>query len=303
LEFKKGWPRETGINRFYLPASPVFGDIDGDTALECVISSWDLSSGYLYAWHADWTPYNGDTASSGLFATAPDPSMFNMPLIADIDGNGGAEIVASALPDAWMTVEKQTILAWDKEAQILPDWPLTVENSPEILKDYANTPVIGDLNGDGNVDLAMTTALGDLVFVNFSGIPYSESKSYSPMWRYNRRLNNCGKWTFITTDVPGHEYDRSTPENFTLYQNYPNPFNATTSISYSLSKPEDVVLEIFNLLGQKVIMETLGRQSPGLHRFDWEAVDSETLPLPSGVYFYRLKVGSGTITRKMLLLK
>lgn len=88
------------------------------------------------------------------------------------------------------------------------------------------------------------------------------------------------------------------PTEFALEQNYPNPFNPSTIISFATARKEQISLEVFNILGQKVatlVDETL---EAGRYEVRWES-DSQA----SGLYFYRLTTPSGTILRKMTLLK
>ena len=88
-------------------------------------------------------------------------------------------------------------------------------------------------------------------------------------------------------------------ENFRLLQNYPNPFNPLTVISWQLSAKSKIELNIYNLLGQKVITLLSQEQTAGFHQIEWNAVD-----MPSGVYFYQLKAGKNFVqTRKMILVK
>ena len=88
------------------------------------------------------------------------------------------------------------------------------------------------------------------------------------------------------------------PEEFSLSQNYPNPFNPTTEISYSLKQREQVKLTVFDLLGSEVAILVDGFQNPGMHAITFDAHD-----LISGVYYYQLRTGTGTITKKMVLMK
>ena len=86
--------------------------------------------------------------------------------------------------------------------------------------------------------------------------------------------------------------------DFRLEQNYPNPFNPSTMISYTLAKKSSVLLEIYSIIGQKVGTLVNGPQDPGAYHVRWTGPE-----LPSGVYFYRLKAGAFTETKKMLLLR
>jgi hypothetical protein len=70
---------------------------------------------------------------------------------------------------------------------------------------------------------------------------------------------------------------------FKLYQNYPNPFNPTTTMNYELPGRCDVVIRIFNTMGQMVTELYHGPQEAGLH-----AVDFDGTGMSAGIYFFRL---------------
>lgn len=109
----------------------------------------------------------------------------------------------------------------------------------------------------------------------------------------------AGVWKIPLSQITGIESDtRSTPGSFTLFQNYPNPFNPTTVISYQLPTNSYVTLKVFDILGRKVETLVDGRQEAGVHSVKFNGAG-----LSSGVYFYRLKGGKYSITRKLLLLK
>jgi len=105
----------------------------------------------------------------------------------------------------------------------------------------------------------------------------------------------------IPADVPTVMYrpgDPGVPDDFFLAQNYPNPFNPETHIDFTLPTEADVELEIVNVLGQKVATLFAGMLGAGSHAVTWNASSCA-----SGVYFYRLRAGSLTSSRKMVLLK
>ncbi len=85
---------------------------------------------------------------------------------------------------------------------------------------------------------------------------------------------------------------------FSLNQNYPNPFNPSTVIGYSISKPTNVRLSVYNILGEKVATLVNREEPQGKYSVKFNAEN-----LSSGVYFYKLEAGNFTQTRKMLLLK
>ncbi len=106
----------------------------------------------------------------------------------------------------------------------------------------------------------------------------------------------------ITTDIKAHT-EHPLPDNFALHQNYPNPFNPTTQISYLLPEAADVELSIFNVQGQQIRVLVKERQVAGNRQLQWDGRSDNGLRVASGVYVYRLRVGSFVKSRKMLLLK
>jgi len=96
-----------------------------------------------------------------------------------------------------------------------------------------------------------------------------------------------------------------------LIGNYPNPFNPTTTIHFSIEQNqqnEQIELEIYNLKGQKVKTlnchpERSRRIDIGLYGVTWNGTDENNQPVGSGIYFYKLKAGKYTSTKKMILLK
>ena len=88
------------------------------------------------------------------------------------------------------------------------------------------------------------------------------------------------------------------PTEFALQQNYPNPFNPTSVIEYSLPRSSHVLLELYNLLGQKIETLVNDVKAPGFYQ-----VEVNGAHLASGVYIYRLTAGQKTFVRKMALVK
>lgn len=90
----------------------------------------------------------------------------------------------------------------------------------------------------------------------------------------------------------------SVPSVFSLEQNYPNPFNPETKISFSIPQAGFVTVDVYSSLGQKV--STLVHEQ--LEQGSYSATFSGK-GLASGLYFYTLRVGNHSETKKMLLLQ
>lgn len=89
----------------------------------------------------------------------------------------------------------------------------------------------------------------------------------------------------------------------TLLQNHPNPFNPSTTIKYYLPENCSVLLEIFDVSGKRVACLVNEPQEMGQYVIDWNGQDQNGNSVSSGTYFYRLKAGKETISKKMVLLR
>ncbi len=88
------------------------------------------------------------------------------------------------------------------------------------------------------------------------------------------------------------------PAGVTLQQNYPNPFNGQTRIEYQLGSAAWVRLAVFDLLGREVAVLADERREAGLH-----AVTFDAGQVASGVYYYRLQVGTTVQTRGLIVVR
>lgn len=87
-------------------------------------------------------------------------------------------------------------------------------------------------------------------------------------------------------------------KEYKLSQNFPNPFNPSTDITFSIPVSTKVTLKIYDLAGKEVAELANGEFAVGNYLLTFNAVK-----LASGVYFYKLKAGSFTDTKKMVLVK
>ncbi|QQS38039.1 MAG: T9SS type A sorting domain-containing protein [Ignavibacteriales bacterium] len=88
------------------------------------------------------------------------------------------------------------------------------------------------------------------------------------------------------------------PKHFSLSQNYPNPFNPTTTIKVAIPVTQEIQLDVFNVLGEKVRTLYNGLANAGILTVEFDASN-----LSSGVYFYRLNAEQFSEVKKLLLLK
>ena len=91
------------------------------------------------------------------------------------------------------------------------------------------------------------------------------------------------------------------PDKYFLFQNYPNPFNPSTNIKYQIANNQlqQVNLKVFDNLGKEIATLVNEKQSPGTYEVNFDGSN-----LASGIYFYKLSVGSEQIAvKRMTLLK
>ena len=93
--------------------------------------------------------------------------------------------------------------------------------------------------------------------------------------------------------------------NFVLDQNYPNPFNPITKIKYSVPSVVSigernllVALKVYDVLGKEITTLVDEYKNPGDYEIDFDGSN-----LPGGIYFYQLKTGGYSQTKKMVMLK
>jgi len=113
-----------------------------------------------------------------------------------------------------------------------------------------------------------------------------------------------GEYWGIAPDMGAHEYglvntDEVIIQNSKLnIQNYPNPFNPETNIVFDISTGSNVLLEIYNVKGQKVTTLVNGPFEAGSHKVTWNAKDQS-----SGIYLLRFNTTEKSETKKLILLK
>jgi hypothetical protein len=86
--------------------------------------------------------------------------------------------------------------------------------------------------------------------------------------------------------------------DYKLMQNFPNPFNPSTTIEYNITEQEQVILKIYDAIGNEITTLVDGLKSKGRH-----SVVLDGSNLSSGVYFYKIEAGNFSNTKKIVLLK
>jgi len=87
-------------------------------------------------------------------------------------------------------------------------------------------------------------------------------------------------------------------DDFKLDQNFPNPFNPATTIQYQIPKAGNVLIRIYNVLGQTIESFNRTHNSSGQYSIKWDANNYS-----SGLYFYSIDTDGYKDVKKMMLLK
>jgi hypothetical protein len=164
--------------------------------------------------------------------------------------------------------------------------------------------VQSDLAGGWPMNEDLSYSNSTLMAAGMGGFPLGDLYHWWPSqynaWKAQEATENEFISNWLTTGNAGNAVNRQpdVPTKFELTQNYPNPFNPTTQIIYSVPQSGQMSLKVYNLLGEEVTTLFEGVQQPGTYiaRFDGSKFSS-------GVYFYTLKAGSVSMTRKLALVK
>jgi hypothetical protein len=177
--------------------------------------------------------------------------------------------------------------------------PQTSFTGEDLIDVYFSSPTVGWISGDDNA--VFYTNDGGTNWTNISLTMAAEEDVNAVYFDWASEVLWAGTdngYICKRTDVSPTDSD--TPESlpFALMQNYPNPFNPSTMIEFSLPADSHVSLNVYDVSG-KLVAEVLNKDmGKGEYTIGFKADN-----LASGVYFYRLKMGEETLTRKMILLR
>ncbi len=158
-------------------------------------------------------------------------------------------------------------------------------------------------------------------FTSISGVTYTEAPLAWTNFSYDlsayanssiRLAIQCvsnDAFIFMVDDVainaPGGTptVNNEVPAVSMLQGNYPNPFNPETTIAFSTKENGPVSIDIFNVKGQKVRTLVNDNMEAGNHTVVWNGQNDNGKNVASGVFFYRMKSGKYSSTKKMILMK
>lgn len=97
--------------------------------------------------------------------------------------------------------------------------------------------------------------------------------------------------------------ETSVPTDYALYQNYPNPFNPSTTVEFSVPRADNVVIKVYDMLGQEIRTLFSGQVSGGTYKVEWDGLNDTGARMSSGSYIYRMIANDFVASKKMILMK
>lgn len=183
-------------------------------------------------------------------------------------------------------VELTSFSAVTEKNNVILDWSTATETNNQGFEIQRRT--IGEFERIGFIEGKGTTT--DIQSYTF------KDKDLLP-GLYNYRLKQIDfDGTTEYSDVI--EVDVTQPKDYFITQNYPNPFNPTTTIKYAVMEDGLVSLKVYDVLGNEVSSLVDSYQPAGEYDITFDAGS-----LSSGVYYYQMKAGNFTATKKLILMK
>ena len=171
-----------------------------------------------------------------------------------------------------------------------------------------------DINGDGIVNIFDLTLVAQGIGKATAAAPAVATGNIDAAtieaWIAEARLANDGSIAFRQgiANLQNLLASLIVPQETALHANYPNPFNPETWIPYQLAAPAEVTLTMYDMHGGVVRRLEMGHQAAGMyqsrsHALYWDGRNERGESVASGLYFYTLRAGDFTGTRKMLIRK
>jgi len=261
---------QSGINSFscVITATYVVGDVAGTEA-----------SIYCGAYNGStWAQYSATNATSHLITATPITSFPK-------DFTGGETSVLPVELTSFIVLARcnKVELKWNTATEV-KNYGFEIERSIRNVElRIRNWDKIGFVAGSGNSNSPKEYSFTDQT---------ATSGSYS--YRL-KQIDNDG--TSKYSDMVEVTVNQI-PNDYSLNQNYPNPFNPSTTITYDIPKTSFVKISVYDILGEEIKLLVNAEKNPGHYEIIFDAKE-----LAGGIYYYSIKAGAFSQSKKMILLK
>jgi len=168
--------------------------------------------------------------------------------------------------------------------------------------DYAAQTSYNLLDNTGTI--TMRTQFSDADYIlNPTPMHTGNFDMYVIVTQYNTTAQVTPRMLSDFNPPTANDDEFNVPMGIALKGNYPNPFNPETTISFQMDKAAPAQVTIYNQKGQVVKNFDLPQAGKGITSLVWNGKDDNGLSVASGVYFFRLKSGAYSSTKKMVLMK
>lgn len=292
----------------FSPQKSVAADLNGDGSLDLAVVNLESHTVSVLL-----------NQGSGSFPTRVDYESHYMPSdisAADLDGDGDVDLIAPNSDAYDRSVVSVILNNGDGSFQ-----PTVYYNSGG----FPFGTFTSDLDKDNDIDIIVANWMTDSlsILLNNGDATFQEPMQYAagdaPTSLYtadfdhdtyddlavgNRNSNDLLVYMNRgTASHAGEDFSSGLPGAFRLAQNFPNPFNPDTRIEYDLAQGGRVDLAVFDVLGRKVATLADVFRPAGTYRAVWNGTGSNGKPVATGIYFYRLRTGAFSETKKMILLR